>query len=86
MSERMIEEVIAKHHQHVDNGGLTMEVVQQMYENGEPGCVILRVKDGYFGYSEHILEHREVIPAHLRKFGEMMILAAAKLEQGRNDR
>lgn len=82
MSERMVEEVIAKHCQHVDNGGLTMEVVERVFSEGG-SLPVLRIRDGYYGYSEHILEFREVVLAHLRKFAEMLILAAAKLEQSR---
>lgn len=74
------EEVLASHYQHVDNGGLTIQVVSRTYPNGEYGGIVLRVVDGYYDYSSHTLEFYHPDPKHLRKFSEVLLEAAQKLE------
>ena len=80
---KIYDEVIATHYQHVDNGGLTMEVIKRRYDSDDDDGVgvFLRIEDGYYGYSGHILEFHEVVPDELRKFAEMFILAANKLDE-----
>jgi hypothetical protein len=77
----VVDTVVAEHYQHVDNGGLTMKVLLRSDDGYEEGYPILRIEDGYYGYSGHILEFCEVKPEELRKFAEMMIVAANKLEE-----
>jgi hypothetical protein len=73
--------VIGHHHQHVDNGGLTMSVTVEQHEDGEYAGATIEISDGYHGYSTHSLTFNMADPKNLRKFGEMFLVAAVKAEE-----
>lgn len=78
--ETMNKVVYGKYHQHVDNGGLTMEVSKE----GD-NIPTLKISEGYHGYSQHTYEFAMMTPDHLEKFGQALIIAAAKLREEPNE-
>lgn len=75
-----MEKIIKKYHQHIDNGGVTVSVVDKGAEQG----IILRMESSYFGYPGIMSEIR--IDGHLndnwlQKIGLMLIEAQTEINK-----
>ena len=72
---------VGRHYQHVDNGGLTMEVMSTQHADESPAGAHLNIIEGYHGYSEHHFSFSMAKADDLEAFGKMLIASARELRK-----
>jgi len=74
-------QVITEHYNHINNGGVTLSIKFDQCNEEGGGNIYLELSNCFYGYVENSCKVNNVTPGMLRKFAEVLMVAANKIDK-----